>query len=290
VNRSYLFVPGDSEKKFAKAASSKADALIIDLEDAVATAAKQAARDNLASFLSTDQAPELWVRINALDTDDSLADLDALSVRPPAGVLLPKASGAADIRALDTLLASMEQAAGIRSGRTRVLPLVTERPAALFRVAEYAEVTERLEALTWGAEDLAAALGALANKDAAGAWHAPYQLARSLCLIGAAAAGLPAIETVYTDVRDAEGVLAFARAARRDGFSGMLAIHPAQIEAIHDAFTPSRGEIDRARRIVALFDDNPEAGVMQLDGAMLDRPHYEQARRLLDVARRAAAR
>jgi len=288
MNRSFLFVPGDSEKKFAKALDSGADALIIDLEDAVSPANKAAARGNLTGFLGAEAKPELWVRINALDTGESAADLDALSGCAPAGVVLPKASGAGDVRRLADRLSRI----GNHDGRPPIpiLPLVTERPAALFRVEEYATVSEQLYGLTWGAEDLAAALGASANRDALGTWYAAFQLARSLCLIGAAAAGVPAIETVYTELRNYDGLVAFARAARRDGFSGMLAIHPAQLEAIHEAFTPGSAEIERARRIVALFDDDPEAGVVELDGSMVDRPHYEQARRLLDVARRLASR
>jgi citrate lyase subunit beta/citryl-CoA lyase len=289
MNRSFLFVPGDSERKFAKALGSGADALIVDLEDAVAPQAKPAARTLLGGFLASDGGPELWVRINPLDTDDSGLDLEAMSDRLPAGVVLPKANGADDIRRLDTMLSTLEQAAGAEPGATRVLPLVTERPAALFRVQEYAEVTGRLHGLTWGAEDLAAALGAQRNKDDEGGWLPPYQLARSLCLVAAAAAGLPAIETVYTDVRDIDGVQRYATNARRDGFAGMLAIHPAQVAAINAAFTPSADEIGRARRIVELFERDPLAGVMQLDGEMIDRPHYLQARRLLDVAEHADA-
>lgn len=290
VNRSYLFVPGDSEKKFAKAAESAADAIIIDLEDAVSPSRKPAARANLAGFLSADCRPELWVRINPLDTRDSLDDLDAMSDGLPAGVVLPKSRGSADIKALDTLLAPIEQATGVSRGGSRVLPLVTERPEALFRVGEYASVTARLEGLTWGAEDLAAAIGASANRDADGEWLPAFELARSLCLVGAAAAGVPAVETVYTDIRDTPGVGRFAAAARRDGFSGMLVIHPAQIDAVNEAFTPGRDEIAAARRIVELFEEDPAAGVAELDGRMIDRPHYLQARRLLDVADRLGAR
>ena len=288
--RSYLFVPGDSERKFLKALASDADALIIDLEDAVSPPSKPLAREQLAGFLGQTDGPELWVRINPLDTEDSRLDVAALEARPPAGVVLPKATGKEDIRTLDTLLTSMEKSAGIDQGSTRVLPLVTERPAALFRLHEYAEVPDRLNGLTWGAEDLAAAIGAQRNKDADGGWLPPYQLARSLCLIAAAAAGLPAVETVFTDIRDVHGAGRAASAARRDGFSGMLAIHPAQIGPINAAFTPGADEIERARRIVELFDSNAGAGVMQLDGEMLDRPHYLQARRLLDVAERAHGR
>ena len=290
MNRSYLFVPGDSGRKFSKAAESAADALIVDLEDSVAAAQKPAARKKLADFLATQTRAELWVRINPLDSEDAAADLSALEGLAPAGIVLPKANGADDIRRLGERLASLEQRAGLERNSLKILPLVTERPAALFRMGEYASATERLAALTWGAEDLAAAIGAESNKDSAGAWLAPYQLARSLCLVAAAAAGVPAIETVYTDVRDTAGAADFARAARRDGFSGMLLVHPAQIAPVHDALTPDEVEIEFAEKVVARFDEDPDAGVVAIDGRMIDRPHYLQARRLLDIARRAGKR
>ncbi len=286
MNRSYLFVPGDSERKFAKALTTAADAVIIDLEDAVSAAQKPEARGNLAGFLSADEGPELWVRINPLDSGDSEDDLAALSILP-AGIVLPKAGGGDDIRELDGRLTAIEVSAGVAVGSTRVLPLVTERPSALFHIEDYAHVTERLAGLTWGAEDLAAALGASRNRGDDGAWLPPYQLARSLCLIGAAAADLPAIETVFTDVRDAAGAGTCALEARRDGFSGMLAIHPDQIDPINAAFTPTDAEIAAATDIVSRFDADPGAGVIQIDGRMIDRPHYLQARRLLGIAERA---
>lgn len=286
MNRSYLFVPGDSERKFTKALTSDADALIIDLEDSVSAAQKAAARDNLAGFLAADARQELWVRINPLDSGDSEADLAAMSCLP-AGVVLPKAGGADDIRELDASLTELEVSAGVAVGGTAILPLVTERPTALFRIEEYAHVSGRLAALTWGAEDLAAAIGASRNRGDDGQWLGPYQLARSLCLIGAAAAGLPAIETVFTEIRDVDGAGRCAVEARQDGFSGMLAIHPAQIGPINAAFTPTDAEIAAANEIVSRFDADPDAGVIQVDGRMIDRPHYLQARRLLGMAERA---
>ncbi len=286
MNRSYLFVPGDSDRKFAKALDSGADALIIDLEDAVAETAKEAAREAIAERLATKAEPEFWVRVNPVDSVHNLRDIDALAAQPPAGVVLPKCRGADDLRTLDARLATMERRAGVSAGSTRVLPLVTERADALFRIPEYVQVTGRLIGLTWGAEDLAAELGVEKNKDTDGNWLPPFQLARSLCLIGAAAAGVPAIDTVYVDVRNADGMQTFADCARRDGFAGMLAIHPAQIAPIHAAFTPDADALARAQQIVELFDANPGVGVLQLDGRMLDRPHYVQAQRLLAVARR----
>lgn len=290
MNRSYLFVPGDSERKFAKASAGDADAIIVDLEDAVSPASKPAARELLRGFLAAEVRPEFWVRINPLDSEDAALDLAALADNPPAGVVLPKACGARDIRSLGERLASIEANANVDAGGIRILPLVTEKPAALFLMHEYAEVRERLSGITWGAEDLAAALGAQRNRDAHGDFLEPYQLARSLCLFAAASAAVPAIETVYTDVRKLEGARAFAQAARRDGFGGMLAIHPAQVEVINEAFTPTAAEIERARRVVDLFDANPDAGVTQLDGEMIDRPHYLQAKRLLAVAARPGSR
>ena len=289
MNRSYLFVPADSERKFVKALVSGADALILDLEDAVADAAKESARQALPERLGTAAEPELWVRVNPVNSQHNRRDIDALQQQPPAGVVLPKCRGADDLRTLEARLATMERRAGVSVGSTRVLPLVTECAEALFRVSEYAQVRERLAGLTWGAEDLAADVGAEANKDADGNWLPTFELARSLCLLGAAAAGIPAIDTVYVDVRNAEGMEAFANRARRDGFAGMLAIHPAQLAAIHKAFTPSADALARARRIIALFVDNPGVGVLELDGRMLDRPHYVQAQRLLAVARRTGS-
>lgn len=290
VTRSYLFVPADSERKFASALRTSADAIILDLEDSVAPGQKAAARDNLPEFLAAQTNAELWVRVNPVDSPECVLDVSALGSAPPHGVMLPKARGANDIRSLDSLLKDMEGKAKVAAGTTRVLPLVTETPAALFAVQEYVAVKERLVGLTWGAEDLAAAIGAQANKDAEGRWLDVFSMARSLCLIAAAAADLPAIETVFTSVRDVDGVSEFANAARRDGFSGMLVLHPAQIEPVNNAFTPTSEEIERARQIVELFDASADAGVAVIDGQMVDRPHYLQARRLLGVADRLAAR
>jgi citrate lyase subunit beta/citryl-CoA lyase len=286
VNRSLLFVPGDNGRKLEKAAESAADAIIVDLEDSVAPAEKPRARSIAREFLSDHRDRGCWLRINPLDTEDALADLRALMPSAPAGIVLPKPRGAKDAVQLGKLLDVLEQEYDLPRGRTSILPIATERPEALFHLQEYAGATARLGGLTWGAEDLSAALGASGTRDESGNWLAPYQLARSLCLIAAAAAGVPAIDTVYTDYRDDAGLRAFASAARRDGFSGMLAIHPAQVSVINDAFRPSREEIGRARRIVELFAASPDAGTIGLDGVMLDRPHLVQARRILEVAER----
>lgn len=281
--RSFLFVPGDSARKIEKAAASDADALILDLEDSVAPSSRAQARATVSAALAgLDNA---WVRINALDTEDADLDLEAVLPGAPAGIVLPKPESAADAVELAARLDELERELGIAVGSTRILPVCTERPEALFSLGGYVGATDRLAGLTWGAEDLAAAVGASANRDADGGWTEPYRLARSLCLFAAAAAGVAAIDTVYTDFGDADGLERFAADARRDGFSGMLAIHPAQIDVINAAFEPSPAEVERAERIVALFADNPDAGTLGLDGTMIDRPHLKQAERIVALAR-----
>jgi citrate lyase subunit beta/citryl-CoA lyase len=284
VTRSFLFVPADSEKKLLKAAGSGADALILDLEDSVRPQQRPEARRLARQFLAEHREMAMWVRINPIDTEDALADLRALLPAAPAGIVLPKPGGAADALRLAELLDELEQEHHLPAGQTGMMPIATERPAALFQMQEYAESPPRLRFLTWGAEDLSTAGGATANRDERGHWLAPYELARSLCLFAAAAAGVPAIDTVWTDFRDGDGLAAYAAAARRDGFAGMLAIHPSQVDIINEAFTPSADEVERARRIVELFAANPDAGVLALDDEMIDRPHWLQACRVLDTA------
>lgn len=286
MTRSYLFVPGDSERKLAKAADSGADALIVDLEDSVEAAARPRARQLVAGFLGSRGDAPVWVRINPLDSRDARSDLQAVMPAAPHGIVLPKAQGRADLVELAAMLDELEQRHGRTPGSTRLLPIATERPIALFHLHEYVDATPRLAALTWGAEDLSAAVGAAAVRDDAGHWLPPYALARSLCLFAAAAAGVQAVDTVFTDFRDTEGLAVTAAAARRDGFSGMLAIHPAQVAAINEAFTPSAAEIERAQRIVDLFAANPGAGTLGMDGEMLDRPHWLRARQVLEIAGR----
>ncbi len=288
MNRSYLFVPGDSERKLAKAESAGADAIIVDLEDSVAAEARAGARELAREFIAGKD--EIWVRINPIDTDDAVADLQAVMPSRPAGILLPKARSAADARMLAEFLHDLELAHNLEAGSTQILPLVTERPEALFALDGYVNATPRLAGLTWGAEDLSVALGATANKDESGDWLPPYQFARSMCLFAAAAAEVPAVDTVYTDYRNLDGLAGYARNARRDGFSGMLAIHPAQVDVINQAFVPTAAEVEKAERIVTLFETNPGAGTLGLDGEMIDRPHLVQARRILQLARRLTAR
>ena len=277
-------MPADSERKLDKARDSDADALIIDLEDSVTPDAKPAAREQAARFLTENTDGEYWVRINPLDTPDSLEDLKAVIPSAPAGVVLPKPEGARDANQLAKLLEVLEHDGGLDTGHTRILPIATERPAALFQMQDYADVTPRLDGLTWGAEDLSTALGATANRDDRGNWLPIYELARSHCRLAAAAAGVPAIDTVYTDFGNRDGLAQYASAARRDGFEGMLAIHPAQVATINAAFLPSDDEVKRAERIIALFDENPSAGALSMDGEMIDRPHWLQAKRILASA------
>jgi citrate lyase subunit beta/citryl-CoA lyase len=285
MTRSFLFVPGDSGKKLLKAAESDADAVIVDLEDSVAGREKPRARSIARDFLSQHGELELWVRINPLDTEDALADLRSLMPSGPTGIVLPKPHGARDAVQLGKLLDVLEQEYDLPAGSTSVLPIATERPAALFHLHEYIGATPRLAGLTWGAEDLSAAVGASRTRDDSGNWLETYGLARSLCLIAAAAAGVRAIDTVFTDYRDDQGLRTYAENARRDGFGGMLAIHPAQVAIINEAFLPSNAEVERAQRIVDLFAESPDAGAIGLDGKMLDRPHLTQAREILELAK-----
>ena len=284
MSRSFLFVPGDSGRKLEKAVESNADALIIDLEDSVASSKRPEARKIAREFISGHSDLDLWVRINSLDTEDALSDLRELMPAGPVGIVLPKPRSAKDAIQLAKLLDVFEQENDLQQGRTLILPVATERPAALFHLHEYSNATPRLAGLTWGAEDLSAAVGATAKRDSQGNWLAPYELARSLCLFAASAANVAAIDTVFTDYKDADGLARYASNARRDGFSGMLAIHPDQVDPINAAFMPSSEEIDRASRIVELFADSPESGVLSMDGEMIDRPHWLQARRILDIA------
>lgn len=280
--RSFLFVPADSERKMGKALAAGADAVIFDLEDSVAAGARADARKSAAANIGG--RDDVWVRINPLDTEDADLDLDAVMPASPAGIVLPKPESAADAIDLAVRLDEYESANGIEPGRTQIVCVCTERPEALFSLGGYAGATTRLAGLSWGAEDLSAAVGAIANRDANGEWLPPYVLARSLCLFAAAAAEVSAIDTVYTDFRDADGLSRYAANARRDGFSGMLAIHPAQVEHINDAFAPTADEVAYARRIVDLFAENPGAGTLGMDGRMLDRPHLVQAERIVRLA------
>ena len=275
--RSLHFVPGDRPDRMEKALGAGADALILDLEDAVAPAAKPEARRAVHGFLDAYPQANLWVRINPLDGAEADRDLDAVLSARPNGIVLPKAEGGASVAELARRLTERGNATA------QILAIATETPAAIFQLGTYGGA-KRLAGLTWGAEDLPAAIGASASRDEEGRFTAPYELARSLCLFGAAAAGVAPIETVYPAFRDLEGLAAYAARARRDGFTGMMAIHPAQVPAINGAFTPSEAEIAHARAVVAAFEANPGAGALSLDGRMIDRPHLVQAQRILAAA------
>lgn len=287
--RSLLFVPGDSERKMAKARDCGADALILDLEDSVAPSRKAEARNIVASFLGAAKrdahAPLLIVRVNALDTGLTDDDLAAIVRAAPDAILLPKANSGADIQDLDVRISVEETEAGLPAGQLRIHALITETAAGLLAAASFAAKSKRLSAVAWGAEDLAADIGASSNRNDVGRYTDVFRLARSLTILAAANSGVDAIDTVFTDFRDMEGLDAECRAAVRDGFSGKMAIHPDQVAIINAAFTPPPEDVERAVRILALFAAaGPDAGVLSLDGKMIDKPHLRQAER---VARRA---
>ncbi len=289
--RSWLFVPGDRPDMVAKAFGSGADAVIVDLEDAVLPENKPRARTILPSIAKdvSSTAPQFWVRINSLQTKDSLLDLAAVVPAAPVGVVLPKAESSSAVIQLGHLLSQIGAARGLSSLKTRILAIATETPRSVFELGSYAVSGPRLAGLTWGAEDLSAAVGALSARDEHGAFTPLYTLARSLCIAGAAAAGVAAIETIYPAFRDIEGLRAYAQTARRDGFQGMLALHPAQVPVINEAFTPTSAEFAYAERVVAAFDANPGRGAVALDGKMLDAPHLKQARQILASRERLKA-
>ena len=284
IPRSWLFVPGDSERKLARSLESGADAVIVDLEDAVVAERKTLAREMTAAFLHSNRqatGPGLWVRVNALSSGLMHDDLAAVIPAAPAGILLPKPDSIADVRELDRALATLEAAMPGR-GLTPVVAIATETALAVATLSGYVRPPERLLALTWGAEDLSVELGAWVNREADGEFRFTYQLVRSLCQIAAASSGRPAIETLSLDFRDLPALARRAARAAEDGFSGMLAIHPAQVPVINAAFTPTAEQAEWARRVLAAFAAAPAAGAVQLDGRMLDRPHQLRAQRLLE--------
>ncbi|MBZ8132318.1 CoA ester lyase [Afifella sp. IM 167] len=287
--RSYLFVPGDSERKLQKSLASGADALILDLEDSVSPDRKGAARKLVSEFLLAHRgktAPALFVRINAFDSGLSESDLEHVMTGAPSGIVLPKAAGGADVALLSSRIAVGEALHGIEDGATRILPIASETARAVFSLGTYDEAGPRLAGLAWGGEDLSADIGSLSTKEANGGWTEPYRLVRNLCLFGAASAGVDAVDTVYTDFSGADGLLAECEAAARDGFAGKLAIHPNQVELINRAFTPSEAAISEAQAIVDAFRQAGGAGVVGLGGKMIDRPHLKLAERLLKRAGR----
>ncbi|MGC1271336.1 MAG: CoA ester lyase [Croceibacterium sp.] len=291
--RSWLFVPGDSEAKLAKVATSGADVVIVDLEDAVAPGAKAHARVLARDWLSAHRPKVLsgngfarWVRINALDTPLWREDLAMAMAGAPDGVMVPKAAGPEQLQSLAGELYEHEQRHGIANGSTRILPLVSETAAAALVIAAYATAPiPRLAGLTWGAEDLSAALGASRKRDARGVWTDTFRMVRATVLLAAHARGVAAVDTLHADFRDLDGLKKVAEASHADGFSGMLAIHPAQVPIINAAFSPNAEAIAEAQAIVEAFAANPGAGALQLDGRMIDQPHLVQARKLLESLR-----
>lgn len=281
--RSLLFVPGDSDKKLDKGVTSGADALIVDLEDSVSTDRKAGARATALAFLQGAKrgGQKLLVRINALDTGLTDDDLDAIVPGRPDAIMLPKAAGGESVTHLHAKLSAREAIAGLPDGGIAIVALATETAASLFTTGTYSGSSPRLTALTWGAEDLSAELGAEANRDTDGRFLDPYRLARTLCLAGAAAAGVPAIDTVYVDFRNDAGLRRECEEARRDGFTAKMAIHPAQVAAINEVFTPTPDAIAHARSIIDAFAAQPGAGVVGIGGKMYDRPHLVRAKVLL---------
>lgn len=287
--RSFLFTPAESTRKLDKAMTSGADALLIDLEDSIALNGKARARESAAAFvksaLTATQRPFLCVRINGLQTGLTDADLDAVAPANPDAIMLPKAEGGVSVIHLAAKLEVREAQADLPAGHIKILPIATETAASLFVAGTFAGCSERLIGLTWGAEDLSAELGAHANRDEHGRFLDPYRLARALCLAGAAAAQVPAIDTVYVDFRNEQGFRRECEEAARDGFVGKMAIHPAQVPVINAMFTPGPEALAHARAVVDAFAKNPGAGVVGIGGVMYDRPHLARAERLLASAR-----
>ena len=289
--RSLLFIPGDDERKLAKGVGSGADALILDLEDAVSAARKEAARtiatQYIASTRALDKRPRIYVRVNALDTPHWEADLAGVMGARPDGIVLPKARSGEDVHKLSIALHHAEEHAGSPKGATGVVAIVTEVPISLLKLETYVGSSARLQGLSWGAEDLSAVLGVQTNREADGSWTSPYQLARNLCLFTAASADAQPIDTVFVNFRDEQGLRREASAAARDGFTAKMAIHPDQVPVINEIFAPKPKEIALAQEIVKAFADNPDAGVLAIRGQMIDRAHIARAERILARAKGA---
>ncbi|VWX46601.1 CoA ester lyase [Novosphingobium sp. 9U] len=285
--RSWLFAPGDSEKKMTKAMEGEADIVLIDLEDAVSPDSKATARPMVHDFIKAhpEQRHRLWVRVNPLDGPHTLADLAAVMPAHPGGIMLPKVYGRQDVETLDKYLDAFEVANGIEQGSTPVIVLVTETAEGMFHCGDY-KGAPRVVALTWGAEDLADSIGASSNRNPDGSYSFTYELARSFCVMGAATAGVTAIETISADFKDLDALRQRAEKVRRDGYRGMMAIHPAQVPVINAAFTPSEAEIAEAQEIVDVFAANPGVGAIGWKGGMLDRPYLARAERVLRQAGR----
>jgi len=289
--RSLLFVPADGGRKLDKAMASGADAVIVDLEDSISMPGKAAARKSAADFVrqaaKETKRPRLLVRINGLQTGLTDDDLDAIVPARPDAIMLPKAEGGADVIHADAKLAAREAMAGLGEGHIKIVAIATETAVSLFHTGTYRGASARLQGLTWGAEDLSVELGAEVNRDAVGRFLSPYLMARALCLAGAAAAQVQAIDTISVEFHNIASVRRETEESRRDGFTGKMAIHPAQVPVINEVFTPTPGAVAKARAVVAAFEANPGKGTVGIDGTMYDRPHLERARQL--IARAAAA-
>jgi len=292
--RSLLFIPADDEKKLGKGVTSGADVLLLDLEDAVAPSRKADARRICADYITATRGvakrPRLFVRINALDTPYWADDLAGIVAAGPDGIMLPKPRGGADVHTLSVALDHAEQGAGLAASHIKIIAIATETPISLLNMATYVGASARLDGLTWGAEDLSAAIGARSNREADGrTWTSPFRLARDMCLMTAVAAGALPIDTVFVNFRDAEGLRAEAEQASRDGFVGKMAIHPNQVEILNEVFTPKPDELAMAQEIIAAFRDNPNAGVVGIRGKMIDKAHLALAERLMGRAALANA-
>lgn len=286
--RSLLFTPGDSDRKLEKGLTSEADVILIDLEDAVAGEKKPAARQKVADFLTQDQTRQarmpIYVRINDLETEWAMDDLEAIVPSAPAGIMLPKARSVRDVETLCAKLDELEAKSGLSEGQLSVLVIAPEIADALINIATFGTCPSRVQGITWGSEDLATSVGARSSRDETGAYRMPMEIARTMCLCAGATAGIHAIDTVYPDFRDLDGLKVECERAAADGFSGKLAIHPGQVAVINAAFTPSEEEVAHARKIIAGFDAEPGAGVINLDGAMVDRPHLVLAEKVIQRA------
>jgi citrate lyase subunit beta / citryl-CoA lyase len=279
--RSFLFVPGDSIRKFESARKTAADALILDLEDSIAPEGKVAARSITREMLDArNPAQQMYIRVNALDTDLTLGDLAAVIPGRPDGIVLPKCSGAADVNKLALYLDAFEAASGIEQGTTRIVTVATETARAVLKLMDFENMSPRLWGMMWGAEDLAASLGASRNRTD-GCFHSPFWLARDLCLIAAAATGVVAIDTIATDINDLDALRQESIAARQDGFLAKAVIHPKHIDVVNAAFMPTDEEIAWSEKVVKAFNDNPTSGVVKIDGKMIDKPHLRTAEKIL---------
>jgi citrate lyase subunit beta/citryl-CoA lyase len=289
--RSWLFVPADSERKLAKGLSTGADALILDLEDAVAATRRPIAREMASQFMASARhagaRSKLYVRINPLDSTDWEADLAGVMAAAPDGIILPKPQSGDDVNRLSIALGHAEAKANLTAGQTRILSIVTEVPISVLKLETYVDASSRQIALSWGAEDLGAVIGSSANRERDGTFTSPYMLVRNLCLITAVAAGVEPIDTVFVNFRDSSGLREEALIAKRDGFTGKIAIHPDQVPVINEVFTPTIDEIAHAQEVAAAFAASPGIGVVGLRGMMLDMPHLKLAERVLTRAKAA---